>query len=92
MCLAAYQPVTYQPENNPPWGLVAKMDLNEAYAPITRLRNTLIGMQCVLVLLGAFASFLLARRLTRPIFRLTAAAATIAQGNLDVPRARDFTG
>ncbi len=81
--LAAYQPVSYQPDKNPPWGLVAKMDLDEAYAPVTRLRNTLIGLQCLLVLLGAIASFVLARRLTRPIFRLTEAAATIAQGDLD---------
>ena len=81
--LAAYQPVVYQPDNSSSWGLVAKMDLEEAYAPVTRLRNTLIGLQCVLVLLGAIASFMLARRITRPILTLTDAAATIAQGDLE---------
>ncbi len=81
--LAAYQPVTYQPDNNSSWGLVAKMNLDEAYAPVTRLRNTLIGLQCVLVLLGAIASFVLAKRITRPILTLTDAAATIAQGDLE---------
>lgn len=81
--LAAYQPVVYQPGKTQQWGLVAMMDLTEAYAPVTQLRRLMIGLQIVLVLLGVLASFLLARRITQPVLKLADAASTIAQGDLN---------
>jgi two-component system sensor histidine kinase/response regulator len=82
--LAAYRPVAFQPGSNTRWGLVAKMDLAEAYAPVARLRQMLIGLQIVLVALGMAASFYVARRVTRPVLRLANTAKTIAEGDLAV--------
>lgn len=81
--LAAYQPIDYQPGSDRPWGLVATMNLAEAYAPVRQLRRTLITLQIGLVLLGVLASFLLARRITRPVLKLAGAARTIAHGDLE---------
>jgi two-component system, sensor histidine kinase and response regulator len=82
--LAAYRPVAFQPGGDAAWGLVAKMNLQEAYAPVYRLRWTLFGLQMVLVLLGMAASFFVAQRVTRPVLELAETATTIAGGNLDV--------
>ena len=76
--LAAYRPVGYAG-----WGLVAKMDVEEAYAPVIRLRRLLLAIGSTILLFGLAASYLLARQNTRPIRRLAATADAIARGNLD---------
>ncbi len=81
--LAAYRPVDYGPPGGHPWGLVAEMDLAEAYAPTRFLRNVLLIVQGGFVLAGAGASYWLGRRLTRPILNLTTTASSLASGNLD---------
>ena len=80
--LAAYQAVTYESHGNQPWGLVAKMDLTEAYAPVIRLRHHLLLLEGVFLAAGLAASFLVSRRLTRPILNLSQTASVIAQGDL----------
>jgi two-component system, sensor histidine kinase and response regulator len=82
--LAAFQPVEYQSADYRAWGLVAKLNLAEAYAPVTQLRRVMIALQAVLVLAGISTSFLLARRLTRRVMSLANSAAQIASGNLTV--------
>jgi two-component system, sensor histidine kinase and response regulator len=82
--LAAFQPVEYQPAGYRAWGLVAKLNLAEAYAPVSQLRRVMIALQVVLVLAGIATSFLLARRLTRRVMDLANSAAQIAAGNLTV--------
>jgi two-component system, sensor histidine kinase and response regulator len=82
--LAAFQPVEFQLRDYRPWGLVAKMNLVEAYAPVAQLRRVMIGLQVVLVLAGISTSFLLARRLTRRVMNLANSAAQIAAGDLSV--------
>ena len=66
------------------WGLVAKMDEAEAYAPIARALRYALGFGAVVALIGLVAARVLARGFTRPILRLTAAAESVARGNLDV--------
>ena len=76
--LAAYRPVGYAG-----WGLAAQMDVQEAYAPVNRLRGLLLAIGGLILAAGLGASYLIARQNTRPIRRLAATADTIAKGNLD---------
>lgn len=82
--LVSYRPVDYQPDSGIPWGMVAKIDLTEAYAPVTHLRHLLLGLQFCLVIFGMVVSFLVARRVTKPVLGLADTASKIARGNLDV--------
>ena len=67
------------------WGLVAKMDAREAYAPIaSALRYGLIGGATVAGA-GLVAAYLLARGVTRPVRRLVQAAARVAGGDYRTP-------
>ncbi|HEX8202186.1 MAG TPA: GAF domain-containing protein [Isosphaeraceae bacterium] len=77
--LAAYRPVGYGG-----WGLIAKIDQEEAYAPVTWLRWWSCVLGAVILLAGLSASFALARRFTRPIRRLAELAGAVAAGVLDV--------
>ncbi len=64
------------------WGMVVKIDAEEALAPATRLRHiTYIALAIFLLLSGAMAYFL-GRRLSRPIGALTRVAENIATGDL----------
>ena len=76
--LAAYRPVGYAG-----WGLSAQMDVQEAYAPVNRLRGLLLLIGGLILAAGLGASYLIARQNTRPIRRLAATADAIARGNLD---------
>ncbi|MBV8130199.1 MAG: GAF domain-containing protein [Planctomycetaceae bacterium] len=76
--LAAFRPVGYED-----WGLVAKMDVAEAYAPINRLRRLLLAIGGLILTLGLAASYLIARQNTVPIRKLAATADAIARGQLD---------
>ena len=78
--LAAGRPIGYGG-----WGLVAKMDEEEAYAPIARgLRYGLLGGGLV-ALAGLAAAYLLARGITRPVRRLVQAASRVAEGDYETP-------
>lgn len=76
--LAAYRPVGYDD-----WGLVTKMDVAEAYAPIAWLRRLFITVESVVFVVGLLSSYLLARRFTRPILRMAGMAEAIAGGKLN---------
>ena len=66
------------------WGVVAHKEREEAYARILRLRNvTLALIGGVLVLVGA-AAYLIGLAIVRPLDRLTAGAAKITSGDLEV--------
>ncbi|WP_165234871.1 GAF domain-containing protein [Aquisphaera insulae] len=75
--LASYQPVGYRG-----WGLVAKMNVDEAYAPVRRLRRLLLGVGGLILAIGLAASYAIARQHTRPIRKLAATADAIARGDL----------
>ena len=71
------------------WGLIAKMDVDEAYAPGRRLRTAAAGdRRRPILALGLAASYLIARQITRPIRRLAATADAIAGGDLDTRHRR----
>ena len=76
--LVAFRPVGYED-----WGLVAKMDVAEAYAPVNRLRRLLLAIGGLILALGLAASYLIARQNTKPIRKLAATADAIAGGNLE---------
>ena len=76
--LAAFRPVGYED-----WGLVAKMDVAEAYAPVNRLRRLLLAIGGLILTLGLAASYLIARQNAVPIRKLAATADAIARGQLD---------
>ncbi len=88
--LAAYRPLGYAG-----WGVVVKIDADEAYAPVHRLRRLMATIGGAILALGLGASYVLARRLSRPILRLSEAAEAVADGRLDTPIAvasRDEVG
>jgi signal transduction histidine kinase len=78
--LAAYRPL---PEQG--WGLVAKLDAEEAYAPVRLLGHLLLAIGGSILALGLGASYLISRQNTAPIRRLAAAADAIARGQPGTP-------
>ncbi len=77
--LAVGQPIGYGG-----WGLVAKIDEREVYEAVEKERTLslkLVGLACLLGLLGAYT---IARNFTRPIRRLARAAQAVAAGDLSV--------
>ena len=77
--LAAYQPLNYRD-----WGLIARIDEEELYAPLHRLNRLLFSIAGALLVFGSLASYFLARQLTRPLAQLADSATRVAAGNLDV--------
>ncbi len=65
------------------WGLVAKMDEREAYAPIDQARNAVLALAVGVGALGLAGAYLLARGFTRPIRRLARVAESVAAGDLE---------
>ena len=65
------------------WGLVAKQDLKEAFAPVEKLKNRVIVLIsfCIIIVIAIGVSF--ANRITQPILQLAQGAKSIASGNLD---------
>ena len=64
------------------WGVVVKIDDDEAFAPVSLLRKLSAAIALVSGLLAALAAWLVARSFSRPIEELTAAAHQVASGNL----------
>jgi sigma-B regulation protein RsbU (phosphoserine phosphatase) len=65
------------------WGMVAKMDAVEAYAPIAWLRRLFIIVEVTALAVGLLASYAVARRFTNPVLRMAKMAEAIAGGDLD---------
>jgi PAS domain S-box-containing protein len=77
--LAAYRPVGYRD-----WGLVAKIDVREAYAPLARLNEFIAVLGGAALLIGLVVSYAVAKRFTRPLLELADKATAIASGDLSV--------
>ncbi len=60
------------------WGIVVKIDKDEAFAPLARMRGLLFSILTVAGCLIIFLSCYLAKGITRPIVRLTGVAHSIA--------------
>jgi signal transduction histidine kinase len=68
--------------DNPPMGLVAKIDRSEAFVHIDQLRYLLMIIVVIVAGIVVLASTLIARSITRPIIDLTGVAQDISAGDL----------
>jgi class 3 adenylate cyclase len=76
--IASYQPIRL---GNLDWGLVAKIDKDEALRGVRRLRDTLLLLAAVLIPLLTLLSLALARTFIKPIQRLIQATRSISAGD-----------
>jgi len=81
--LAAWQPVSYHLPEYRAWGLVVKVDADEAYAPVSQLGQILLLVLIVLLPFAVVFAYLIARQTSQPLLQLAEAAREVAQGNLD---------
>ena len=65
------------------WGLVAKIDTQEAFADVTNLRNLVLLILIIVFALSGIMAFSIAQSFSGPIKRLSEGAAIIGSGNLD---------
>ncbi|OHC00226.1 MAG: hypothetical protein A3G70_03785, partial [Planctomycetes bacterium RIFCSPLOWO2_12_FULL_39_13] len=65
------------------WGLVAKQDLTEAFAPIEKLKNRVIALIFICLAFVIVIGISFANRITKPILLLVEGAKAIGLGNLD---------
>lgn len=72
------------PLGNPDWGIVAKIDAEEAERPILELRETLVRVALSLSALGVLAGLAVALFISRPIRELAAVATRIREGEKDL--------
>ncbi|MCO5581908.1 hypothetical protein L7F22_035797 [Adiantum nelumboides] len=75
--IAAYRPVGFMS-----WGLLAKLDISEAYAPIRNVQIVVVTTIVILVTLGVLASLGLAKVFASPIVELGKAAIALGQGDM----------
>ena len=67
---------------NTNWGLVVKIDKDEAFAPINELLKYILIISLILIFAIAWVSFVLASIISKPIVELTDTAYHINQGDL----------
>jgi len=65
------------------WGLVAKIDSAEAYAPVVRLKKLALVSQFLVLLFCTAAAMLLSRSIVMPIMTLRKGMEKVGSGNLD---------
>jgi methyl-accepting chemotaxis protein len=66
------------------WTLVLQQDVAEAFAPLIAARRTTLALIVVTLLLTVVTAIAFARRLVRPISRLSSIADSISRGDLGV--------
>ena len=77
--LISYGPLTI-PDLD--WAIVAKLEVAEAFAPVTALRRALLGTGAAIAGLVVVMALVLARSLTAPIHRLIAGTRILGRGEL----------
>ncbi|MBT8368911.1 MAG: PAS domain S-box protein, partial [Deltaproteobacteria bacterium] len=65
------------------WGMVAKIDIAEAFEPVTTLRDFVLVLVIAVNVLSIFAAFIVAKSLSDPIQVLQQGVDEIGRGNLD---------
>ena len=65
------------------WGIVAKIDVAEAFEPAAKLRNFVLILVIAVIILSIFIALLVAKSITDPIQMLQAGTEEIGRGNLD---------
>jgi len=76
--IAAWQ---YIPSPN--WGMVAKIDIKEAFAPVVALRNEVLLINGIVLFVSLSLAYYITRSLSKPIVAVRNAAQEIKQGNLN---------
>lgn len=66
------------------WGIVVKIDLNEALAPVKYIRNLMFLIAGITVLIILLVVIMLAQRFSKPIQELEKAFEDVGKGNLEV--------
>jgi diguanylate cyclase (GGDEF)-like protein len=66
------------------WSVVAQVPSSSAYAQVRRLRDSTVLLVTALMVFVGFAAYFLGLFIVRPLTRLTAAAASVAGGDLSV--------
>ena len=66
------------------WGVVAKIDLDEALEPVYDFRRRVLTTAVIIMLLVTLLAFLLSRIFTRPLKRLAQGAHRVSEGEVDV--------
>ena len=79
--LQAYAPVDI-PELH--WSVIAKIDTDEAFAPVSVFTRTLVLSTAAIIFVVCLAAMLFARLFVRPIRRLEAGAQQISAGDYDI--------
>ena len=65
------------------WGMVAKIDVAEAFEPVTELRNFFLILVIAVIVLAILVAFIVAKSVSEPIQILQKGTAEIGRGNLD---------
>jgi PAS domain S-box-containing protein len=71
------------------WGMVAKIDISEAFEPVTTLRDFILVLVIAAIVLSVFVAFIVSKSLSDPIQALQQGVAEIGKGNLDHKVATD---
>ena len=79
--VTAYQPIHLETLQ---WGIVAKMDQAEAFAPIYEFQNNLLIATVLMIVLCAFGAVIIAGNFLRPIQQVITAARQTSGGKLDI--------
>ena len=78
--LSSYKPLNIQDMN---WVIMSEIDEAEAFSPIYKLKTYIIIVFAVLMVLIIFTSWMMSRRMTKPLKHLTGGAKQLAKGNLN---------
>ena len=65
------------------WGIVSKIDMREAFADATNLRNLTVVILIVTFILGSIIVFFIAQTFSKPIKKLSEGAEIIGSGDMD---------
>jgi PAS domain S-box-containing protein len=65
------------------WGMVAKIDVSEAFEPVASLRDFVLVLVSAVIVISLFVAFIVAKSFSDPIQILQAGAEEIGKGNLD---------
>lgn len=79
--IAAYAPLDVHDLG---WVIIAEVDADEAFAPVTSFTNNLIISSAIIVLVVSLLSLVIAQFLVRPLRRLRVAAERIAAGETGI--------
>lgn len=80
--IAAWEPITL-PSSKYPWGIVAKIDLNEGIAAVTDLKKSTYTLTVTFFIIIIHAGYYFSRTITKPLEKVKDYANNIALGNYD---------